>query len=180
MTFQEFKKQVGDKTLFEKAWYYLLCIAVIVMGLLCLFGSFGESTKSSPLLYVLVFFLCLLGAIGIYLLPGRYKIFTIDSDLLISQKEVIGKKLIEETGYLPTHYSRQYVTFLLKQKWWQSLYKVHLFHDDDRFAIVLYCVNYKTGFIDFGGTDKKRKMIVRLIKDIILDNKKKGDCFQSP
>jgi hypothetical protein len=162
MTFEEFQTKVKRKTNLDRYWYYILCIAIIILSLVLFyfFITQPEKFKGSKIAFYLgAFFLLCLGSSGFYYLPNRYKIVIVDSKLSISKKKEIVAKLILEVGNLQTINPSQYLVFNLKRKWWQSRYVAQLFFDDQRFAFCIQGHDHNGGFLDFGETERKRKML---------------------
>jgi len=170
MTFEDFQIAIRRKTGFDKYWYYLLCIAVIVLSLLGFYRFSTHPEKAKGSLYIVYagcLFLLLLGSYGLYLLPNRYKIVNIPSNLSIAKKQVIVSKLLEQTSDFQISQPQQYISFNLKSKWWQSNFNVHFFYDETKFSFSIQGHDFDGGFIDFGGTEQKRKLIAKTLHTLI-------------
>ena len=171
MTFEEFKVTVRKKNSFDRYWYYTLSIAVMLLSIVCLYLVFEHPEKfkgSSIVICSLFSLLLLLGVFGFYFLPNRYKIVEIDSGLTLSSKKAILNALINEVGLPLFSEPEQYICFKLKTKWWQGNYNVHFFYDETKFAFSMQGNDLDGGFIDLGATERKRKNLVRRIKDLAV------------
>lgn len=168
MTFEEFQIKVKKKTALDKYWYYVLCIAIVILSIVLFYFLITQPEKfKGPKIvpYLGFFFLLCLGSSGFYFLPYRYKIVTIESDLPIQKKQDIAAKLLPEVGEVQIINPSQYLIFNLKSRWWQSRYAVRFFFDDQRFAFCIQGHDHDGGFLDFGETERKRKMLASKIKE---------------
>ena len=170
MTYEDFQRSIQRKTVYDKYWYYLLCIAIIVLSLLGFYWFSTHPIKSTGSLtsaYVGCFALLVLGSYGLYVLPNRYKIVEVYSDLPTDKKQSIVRSLLKDISNFQIPQPQQYIFFSTKSKWWQSSFNVHFFYDDTKFAFSIQGHDYNGGFIDFGGTERKRKQIAEQLKVLV-------------
>lgn len=168
MTFEEFQIKVKKKTALDKYWYYILCIAIIILSVVLLYFLITQPERfkgPKVAFYLGSFFLLCLGGSGFYYLPNRYKIVTVESELPIAKKQIITAKLLLDIGEVQIIKPSQYLSFNLKRRWWQSRYVAQLFYDEQRFAFCIQGHDHDGGFLDFGETERKRKMLSAKIKE---------------
>ena len=167
MTYEDFQITVRRKTGIDKYWYYLLCIAVIVLGLLGFFWFSTHPVNGKGTL-IIAYAACLaflmLGSYGLYLLPNRYKIVEVPSELSMAKKQNVVSRLIADVSNYSISQPEQYIRFNTKSKWWQSSYNVHFFYDNTKFAFSVQGHDFDGVFIDFGGTERKRKLIAETLR----------------
>ncbi len=169
MTFEDFKIKTRKRTRFDKYWYYILSVAVIILSLICFYFAIThpEKFKGSLIFSCACFtFLLALGISGFYFLPNRYKIIEIISNLSLEKKKILVKQLLEEICYVKVLDS-PYIYAILKTKWWQSTYTIHFFYDQNKFAFSLQGHDFDGGFIDFGSTERRRRSISKKIKNLL-------------
>lgn len=90
---------------------------------------------------------------------------TIESGLPIQKKQEIAARLLPEVGEIQIIDPSQYLIFNLTSRWWQSRYVVRFFFDGKRFAFCIQGHDHDGGFLDFGGTERRRKMLASKIKE---------------
>lgn len=171
MTYEEFEKKVKKKTGFDKYWYYGLCIVVISLGLVLFFFILTrpEKFKGNHIFHYFGFsFLLLLGSYGLYKLPNRYNIVTIDSLQPLTRKKTAIENLLSQMGAV-TVINDNYCSFTYRKSFWSSPYDIHLFFDDKRVCFSVQGQDYSDGgFIDFGGTEKFRRRLADDIQTFLL------------
>jgi len=118
MTFEEFQNTVEKKTAFDKYWYYLLSIAIVILSIILFYFLITqpERLKEPKIAYYIgaLFLLCL-GSSGFYFLPKRYKIVIVESKLPISKKIEITSKLLLDDAEFKVLEPSQYLIFILKE-----------------------------------------------------------------
>jgi len=162
MTYQEFEQQVKQKTGFDKYWYYGLCIVVIgfCLFLILHFSIHPEKVKTKAALFFICGLLVLLIALaiyGLYKLPNRYKIVTVDNSQPLTKKKVSLEQLLSQMG-VTTTLNDNYYSFTYRKRRWSSPYDIYLFFDDNNVCFSVQGQDYfNGGFVDFGETEKFRR-----------------------
>ena len=170
MTYQEFEQKVRKKTGFDKYWYYGLCIAVILLSFVLLFfiTTRPDKFKGNQLFhYSGFFFLLLLGIYGLYKLPNRYKIVTIDTLQPLTKKKAAIEMFLSQMDRT-TELSDNYFAFTYRKGFWSSPYDIYLFFDDKSICLSVQGHDYDGGFIDLGGTERLRKKIAKDIQTYLM------------
>lgn len=178
MTVEEFRKKVIKANWYDKYFYYLLHIALIIGGLFFLYDISNNHAKydkygTSFLGYLAFGFLTFLGILGLKLIPNRYKILSVNSILPIDKKKEVISQLIIKLGNPFLNQSDTFFSFSYQRKWWTSSYLVFLNIDISTIYLSVQSKTggyYRGGIIDFGGTEKLRRKIISLLTEII-DNK---------
>ena len=173
MTEDEFQQKIMKSNLYDKYWYYLLYTAGVCLGIFLLYHISAYPIKYNRygirlLAYLSSAFFIVLGILGLYLVPNRYKILSVNSSLTNEKKNNSMKDLINNLEIPYYDIENNYYKFKYKKNWWASEYNVFLGIDVDCFYL---SVQSNTGgyigggIIDFGGTEKVRqKIITELIR----------------
>ncbi len=171
MTFEEFKRITERKNSFDKYWHYFVAISI---GLFFLFGiyyiSFINPEKFRHVAYIVypgMILLLIMCLSAFRLLPNRYKIIEIESPMpVIEKREITSSVVLEYCAKSPESITNYFVCYL-KRRWWQSIYIMHFYYDDSRFAFSLQGHDFDGGWIDFGETERKRRKIKTEIEKLI-------------
>jgi hypothetical protein len=171
MTFDDFKMATRRKNSFDKYWHYGVAIS---FTLSCLFGifyvTFIDTGKFRSVAYVLYPGLLLILAMSLsafYLLPNRYKVVEIISSLSLDDKRKVTNLFISNYCEMPGRTNSNHFVCYVKRRWWQSIYRLHFYYDESRFAFSLQGHDRDGGWIDFGETERKRRKITVAIKNLI-------------
>lgn len=171
MTYQQFEQTIKKKTGFEKSWYYGLCIVVIILSevLFCLIVARSKKFNYGHIfLYSVSFFLLLLGVCGLYKLPNRYNIITVYTSLPLAKKKAAIETLLAQMNVQKT-LSDNHCSFVYRKGFWSSPFDIYLFYDDNCICFSVQGQDYSDGgFIDFGGTEKLRKVIAENIQAFLV------------
>lgn len=168
MTIDEFRQKVKKGTTLDKYWYYILCVAIIILSFVLFFYLITQPEKfKGPKVYyyLITLFLLCFGLSGFYYLPNRYKVVTVQSNLPLSKKQDVIARVMFEIAEIPVAQPSQYTSFNLKRKWWQSKYVVRLFYDEQGFSFSLQGHDHDGGFLDLGETERKRKKLIAKIRE---------------
>lgn len=174
MTFDDFKIKVRKKTSFDRYWYNGLCTCLISF---CTFSTFYITFRPENfqgfrvILYVSFLSFISIGIYGIFwLLPKRYRIVTIDSDLPLAKKQAVVESLFSIYKVFTEQCEQRYFSFTMRPDVWNSAYKVNMFYDELRFAFSLQSQDSSSGgFIDFGGADEKRSELSNTIMELVIE-----------
>jgi len=163
MTFEDFKLATRRKNSFDKYWHYFVAIS---FGLFSIFGIFyisfvdeGRFRSVGYMLYPALFLILGMSLSAFYLLPIRYKVVVIDSPLTLDSKRTLADSFLLEHCGMSGNVRDNYFFGSLKRKWWQSRYMLHFYFDESRFAFSLQGHDHDGGWIDFGQTERKRKLL---------------------
>ena len=173
MDIKEFEDRVIKSYWYDKYFYYVLYIAISVVGLYFLFDLILQQAKYDKhgikiLAFIFFIFLIFLGTLGLKLIPNRYKIISVNSSLPIDKKDEIVNKLITKINGRYSLVNNSIYSFIYKRKWWSIEYKTLLATDQNNFFVTVQSrTGLGIGFIDFGGTEKIRQFIVSSLIDVI-------------
>ncbi|MBN8665027.1 MAG: hypothetical protein J0L83_10645 [Chitinophagales bacterium] len=163
MTYQKFEERIKKKNWFDRYWYFGLCILTIALSLTLLFFLITKPDKfkgNHTFHYSCFTFLFLMGTYGLYKLPNRFKIITIDSLKSLDDKKEALKNTIVNFGSTPYGFNDNYYLFRYQKSFWLSSFDIHLYYDEKQ---VCFSVqghgSTDGGFIDFGGTERLRRRI---------------------
>ena len=173
MTLQEFRKTVVKANWYDKYYYYLISVVVII-GSIYLFYDITtnpikyKSRHSYEIALIGYFFLFFLGCYSIYLIPNRYKVLIINCNSIAEEKKKIVSEVLQKLNAPEINDGGSFHTFKYHRKWWTSDYDVYLYFDTEKFFVsVVGNTHGQGGFIDFGGAERLRKKIVRIINSSI-------------
>ena len=171
MTAQDFQKTVTRNNLFDKYFWYLLSFALIGLSIFLFSDLITNPYKykiqhTYTFAFCAYFFMLLLGCYALYLLPNRYKVLIVESKSGIDSKKEIIHKVLDTFNIEYWNNEDTFYTFKYQRKWWKNDYDVFLGIDSENFYIsVLVKTSYlRGGFIDFGGSEKLRNILVATIK----------------
>jgi hypothetical protein len=169
MTETEFRKAVTKSSWFDKYYYYSISITVLGVGLLSLyFALFGDANRQSTGVRILIVasaaFFILLGVISLRLLPNRYKVLKIESEMPIEEKKRITAEIMKEFGVTRLNTTKDFWHFYYQRQWWAYDYDIYIaFNNKTVFAAVIGKTN--GGFIDFGQSERIRRKVSNLIRE---------------
>jgi hypothetical protein len=92
MTLQEYQQKIKKQNWFDKYWYLGLCFLTIALSLVLLFFivAYPDKFKGNHIFHYSGFsFLFLMGAYGLYKLPNRFKIVSIESLKTLTDKKAV-------------------------------------------------------------------------------------------
>jgi hypothetical protein len=168
MTHKEFEERIKRKTWLDRYWYFGLCIFTIALSLALLFfiaTKPGKFRANQVFYYSGVTILILLSIYGLYKLPNRFKIITIDSLKSLDDKEEALRKLIVNLDLSRFDFADNYYLCRYQKRFWSSRFDIHLFCDEKQ---VCFSVqghgSADGGFLDFGETEKLRQRIKQEIE----------------
>jgi len=172
MTLQEFQKKVIKTNWYDKYYYYLISFAAIIGSIYLFYDIWTNPLKykskhSYEIALVAFSILFLIGCYALYLIPNRYKILTIDSNLTIDKKREVISELFHKLGISHANTRDNFYSFRYQRKWWTSDYDVYLYVEREKFYVSVLGTTHAypaSGFIDFGGTGRLRKKIISKIK----------------
>ncbi len=163
MTHQEFQQKIKKKNWFDRYWYLGLCYLTIALSLVLFFliVTNPNKFKGNHIFHYSVFsFLFLMGAYGLYKLPNRFKLVSIDTLKNLTDKKAILSNVIIHLGSTPVMFNDNYYLIRYQKNFWLSSFDIHLFYDD---KVICFSVqghgSSDGGFIDFGGTERLRRRI---------------------
>ncbi|MBG9377697.1 hypothetical protein I5907_15755 [Panacibacter sp. DH6] len=174
MSYYELKEKVQKANTFDRYMWYVLFSFFSIFGIWLFYKlSFDikkfQEHRTSSYMYFLCTSICAFSLYSIiYLIPNRYKVLSIYSELNIEQKQEIVKKVLENMKIpvydnTATYYYYEYGKSLLS---WG--YNLHLAIDIHGFYLSIQGRTgngrYGGGFIDLGGTEKQRRKIINQIK----------------
>lgn len=173
MSYQEFQAKVSKKTKFERVLWYTLYSLLIIVAAFFIYNIITSPVKYKEHgTYVLAIItttaFLLFGFYGYYLIPNRYKIISVPSNLEIIQKSEVLKNLLNDLKIMavPELYEYNYFEFGKSLSSWG--YCMHLGFDSENFYISLQSKTgggrYGGGFVDFGATERLRKKIKTIIQ----------------
>ena len=173
MTYKQFQNKVLRSTWYDKYWYYFIYSIATFCGLHILYSSFkfepNLENNGHIAMYIFIVFILTGGISGIYLIPNRYKVLTIESKLTAYSKEEIIKLLIAELVGKEFVVNECFYDFTYRRKWFTSEYNIYLSFDTDVFYLSVLTQTHG-GIIDFGGTEQMRQSIknhlLKLLQDI--------------
>lgn len=170
MTYKHFQNKVLRSTWYDKYWYYFIYSIAICLGLYILYSSFQfePSLKNNGhvAMYIFIVFILTSGISGIYLIPNRYKVLTIESKLNANRKEEIIKLLIVELVGKEFVVNECFYDFAYRKKWFTSEYNIYLSFDTDVFYLSVLTQTHG-GIIDFGGTEQMRQSIKKHLMKLL-------------
>jgi len=171
MTEQEFQKKITKVNWFDKYFYYLLFIALIILSIFFFekILTNPEKFKASKFLYYSLFsIMFLFGCYGFCLIPNRYKILLINSTNSIQKKHQLILDFLKEFDISTYKSNSTYYSFEYGKSIWSWGYNVHLNIDSEKFYIGVQGKTFINGFVDFGSTERVRKKVANKIEQ--LDN----------
>jgi hypothetical protein len=179
MNFEEFQYKIQKRNTFDKYWYYAICFAIIGLGLFWIYLIITQPSKFNILtVYAAAVFCLTSGSYGLYILPNRYKVIVVKDSSPIHKKFNVVCQMLTDYEIQCPQQIEPYLFFTIKKRFWHSPFQVHLFIDQDCFAFSVQGHEVDGGFIDFGGTEKKRKQIETKLKELSLSQPAANMVFQ--
>ncbi len=171
MTYSEFEQKVKRKTCFDKYWYYGLCIAFMIISFILLFPIITrpDRFKDNYLPHYSAFLIFLFfGTYGLYKLPNRYKIVTIDTSQSLTKKKIALEMLFSQMNIV-TSLNDNYCSCKYREGFWSSAYDLYFFYDEETIRFSVQGQDSSDGgFIDLGGTEKLRRKIADDIQTYLV------------
>lgn len=175
MTYEQFQSKVLKVNWYDKYYYYFLYAAVTGFGFFLFYDVTANHAKydrfgTRYLGYFCCVFLIVAGIRGLFLVPNRYKILSVNSLFTIDKNKEIIQELLIQLGEPYCSVTDSFYSFTYKKNWWTIGCQVYLSIDLERFYISVQSRTggyYGGGIIDFGGTEKVRQKIFRCLTDIV-------------
>ena len=168
MTLQLFQKKVLKANWYDKYFYSLLFLGATLGGLCFLYDVIAHQAKYDKFgtrYFGYLFFLLFttFGISGLYFVPNRYNVITINSTLSIDKKRGMIDKVLKEFGDPFCDIDNDFYDFTYDKNWWTYEYKIYLSFDLNNFYASVQSVTRGFrggGIIDFGGTKKVRQKLI--------------------
>ena len=173
MTYEQFQKKVLRSTWYDKYWYCFVYASATFGGLYLLSmisqkEPHFENQSARIWMYILCGFMISGGIGGLYLIPNRYKVLKIDSQLNLYKKEEVILELIKRLGGKAFVKNDSFYNFTYQRKWWTTDYDVYLSFEVDAFHLSVLAQT-RGGIIDFGGTEEIRQKILNYLLTLLKD-----------
>ncbi len=168
MSSKEFRRKIMRKNLSDIVWFYIIYVLSLIGGFAFAYNIFEMDSisrkESSWGLYFITIFFISSGIWGLYLIPKRYKVITVTSSLSNEQKVNLINGFI--TSIKNNYFKKEedFYHFDYQKSWWRSSYSVYLTFDIDAIYLSIQS-NTSRGIIDFGGTEKIRRVIREQIEN---------------
>ncbi len=161
MTLQEFQQTIAKKNYFDRYWYYGICTLIIILSFVFLFFILTNPQKFNGGLffhYSEFVFLFLLGTYGLYKLPNRFKIISIENSKSLTDKKIALETFVTIFGSTPKLFNNNYILIRYQMPFWTSSFDIHLYFDEKQICLsVQGHGSADGGFLDLGGTERLRR-----------------------
>lgn len=161
MTFIEFEKSLKKKLFFEKYFYGLIAVAIIIFMLymLCVRIPAINKTQNNSLSF-LIFILILFGFYILRVSVNIDKFEILKNQFSKDQNTNTVKEVVFNLSN--TEIKSNYISFTYYKGFFETPYKVYLYADNNFIAINTY-IN-RSGIVDFGASKRVQNKIIKSLE----------------